>query len=148
MSKLKNLSYDKLIGMKKIIKPAYAHCDVPCGIYETDTLKHSAQTCLTLTTKALELVGDQGCCKSCHQLTRLVLHKEEHARLCKQQIYILWSDYFQVDHFRQHTELSDLLWLAARQCSTVKQQLSLEAAEKLVELASDIDHIFQKTRSR
>ena len=28
-----------------IIKPVYAHCDIPCGIYETDTMKHSAATC-------------------------------------------------------------------------------------------------------
>ena len=42
---------------ERFIKPVYAHCDVPCGIYETDTMKHAAETCRRMVEKYNEL-GD------------------------------------------------------------------------------------------
>ena len=138
------MSYNEL--MKEFIKPIQAHCDVPCGIYETDSLKHSAQTCLSLLRKAADLTETKDL-NAQNQLVRLVLHKEEHARLCKQQIYILWSDYFKADHYQKYEKLQLTLWLAAKQCSTVKQSLDLEPAEKLWELVVEIDRIFTETKA-
>ena len=133
--------------MKKFIKSIQAHCDVPCGIYETDSLKHSAQTCLSLLHKAVALESQEKDLNAKNQLVRLILHKEEHARLCKQQIYILWSDYFKADHYQKYDKLQETLWLAAKQCASVKQSLDLEPAEKLMELVTEIDRIFRETQA-
>lgn len=133
-----------IVIMKKFIKPVQAHCDIPCGIYETDTLKNSAQTCLKMVATALELQKDPD--KNLNNLVRTINNKEEHAQICKQQIYILWSDYFKANHFADYPELHRKLWLAAKQCSTVKQTVNLEEAEKLVSLTAEIDNIFQETR--
>ena len=43
--------------LKRFIKPVYAHCDVPCGIYETDTMMHAAATCKRMVEKYIEING-------------------------------------------------------------------------------------------
>ena len=131
----------------KIIKPIHAHCDVPCGIYETDTLKHSAQTCLALVNKLLGLKAEADDLELHNQRLRLTWHKEEHAQQCKQQLYILWSDYFKADHFQQHPKLQQTLWLAAKQCSAVKQTVSRSAVESLLTLVEQVDHYFQAVKT-
>lgn len=66
----------------KFIKPVYAHCDVPCGIYETDTMKHAAATCRRMVEKYNEL-GDVSDPEHHNQFVRIVMYKEEHAKNVK-----------------------------------------------------------------
>src|SRR5262245_37163320 len=101
--------------LRKLIKPVYAHCDVPCGIYETDTMRHAADTCVRMIEK-IEAQGDTGGEKSDahNNFIRMVHTKEEHAEKCKQQIYVLWSDYFKPEHLQKFPDLHDKLWQAAK----------------------------------
>ena len=131
-----------------IIKPVSAHCDVPCGIYEVDTLKNAARTCLKLVQDIQVQAGCQ--CEdkdSQQQLIRTVMVKEEHASLCKQQIYILWSDFFKPADFKNNPDLHDQLWQATKACSAVKQSLKPEPAEKLVELVDGLVTVFEATKA-
>ena len=50
----------------RFIKPVYAHCDVPCGIYETDTMQHAADTCLRMIEK-IEALEDHEFLEVYHQ---------------------------------------------------------------------------------
>jgi Nickel-containing superoxide dismutase len=70
--------------LKKFIKPVYAHCDVPCGIYETDTMMHAAATCKRMVEKYTELgeVDDENP-ESMNQAIRIVMTKEKHSQKCK-----------------------------------------------------------------
>ncbi|HEU5187395.1 MAG TPA: superoxide dismutase, Ni [Candidatus Saccharimonadales bacterium] len=129
------------------IKPVYAHCDIPCGIYETDTMRHAADTCLRMLDKIDELGEGKGEKTSEHNnFIRMVMVKEKHAELCKEQIYILWSDYFKPEHLKKTPDLHEKMWLAAKQCSKVKQTLSREEAQKLIAMVHDIAHIFEGTK--
>lgn len=40
---------------KKCMKKAHAHCDVPCGVYETDSALWAVETCQKLVEKLLAL---------------------------------------------------------------------------------------------
>ena len=122
------------------VKSVFAHCDIPCGIYETDTMKHTAATCLTLAKKLAEL--DKADDDYHNQLTRIVMSKDEHAQRCKQQLYILWSDYFKPPHLDKYPDLHDKFWWAAKQCGQVRQSAQTEPAQKLVKLVDEIAHIF------
>lgn len=129
------------------IKPVYAHCDIPCGIYETDTMRHAADTCLRMIEKIKDLPDAKGEKSAEHaNFVRMVMIKEKHAQLCKDQIYILWSDYFKPEHLQKEPDLHNVLWRAAKQCSTVKQSLSAEECSKLIEMVHDISHIFEGTK--
>lgn len=128
-----------------LVKTAYAHCDIPCGIYETDTMRHSAETCRRMIQKIEEL-GELDSAEKHNTFVRSVMNKEKHAEKVKHEIYVLWSDYFKDAHLESHPDLHDKLWRAAKQASTVKQTVSMDEAEKLNEMVHDIAHLFAKTQ--
>jgi nickel superoxide dismutase len=55
---------------------------------------------------------------------------------------VLWSDYFKPEHLQKFPDLHDQLWLAAKQCSKVKQTISKDEAQKLVDMVHDVAHVF------
>lgn len=132
--------------LHKLIKPVYAHCDVPCGIYETDTMLHAAETCLRMTDKISELPDDKEKSDTHNNFIRMVMTKEKHAQLCKDQIYILWSDYFKPEHLQKFPNLHDKMWQSAKQCSKVKQSISQDEAQKLINMVNDIATMFKESK--
>jgi nickel superoxide dismutase len=134
--------------LKTFIKPVYAHCDVPCGIYETDTMTHAAATCVKMIEKMQALHDAEGEKSDGHNnFIRMVMTKEKHAQLCKDQIYILWSDYFKPEHLEKFPDLHDKLWRAAKQCGKVKQTVSMEEAQALVQMVGDITKMFKESQA-
>lgn len=133
----------KLIS--RIIKPVYAHCDVPCGIYETDTMVHAADTCIRMDEKIADL-GDPSNAESRNNFVRMVMTKEKHAQLCKEQILILWTDFFKPEHHGKYPQLHDVVWKAAKQCSKVKQGVDVSEARLLAEQVSQIASIFKEVK--
>jgi len=131
--------------LSKLIKPVYAHCDVPCGIYETDTMRHAADTCLKMIEKIEALPDNSGEKSADHNnFIRMVMTKEKHAQLCKDQIYILWSDFFKPEHLQKFPDLHDTMWQAAKQCGKVKQSISRDEVQKLVDMVSKIASMFEE----
>jgi nickel superoxide dismutase len=132
----------------KFIKPVYAHCDMPCGIYETDTMRHAADTCVRMLEK-IQAMGDSHGDKSDDHANfiRHVVNKEKHAQECKDQIYTLWSDYFKPEHLEKFPDLHDTFWQAAKQCSKVKQSLNMDEAKKLVEMVAGIAKMFEESKA-
>ena len=86
------------------IEPVFAHCDVPCGIYDPHLAALSAKTVHTMNTKltALPVPGPnappQDHLEYRNTLVRMVQTKEAHAQLCKQELLILWTDYFKPEN--------------------------------------------------
>jgi len=131
----------------KFIKPVYAHCDIPCGIYETDSMTHAAATCKRMVEKYQEIgeVDDENA-ESMNTAIRCVVNKEEHAQKCKDELYLLWSDYFKPEHLEKFPKLHDIFWKATKQCSKVKQTMSTEECDKLVDMVHDISHMFADSK--
>ena len=132
-------------------KKAYAHCDIPCGVYETDSATHAAQTVYVLTEKLLKLEqpkqGDEKARLAyVHTSARMTEVKEKFAHICKQELLILWTDYFKPEHLQKYPNLHDTIWKAAKQCSTVKREVSLEAAQKLKDMVAEVGRIFAETK--
>lgn len=123
------------------IKPVYAHCDIPCGIYETDTMKHSAATCQRMVEK-IEALGEVTTTEELASLSRMVQIKEDHAQKVKAELFILWGDYFKPEHLKKFPELHDLVWTTAKQASRVKQYVSKADCQKLIDMVSQVDKVF------
>lgn len=125
---------------------AYAHCDVPCGIYDPKPAQIAAATVLKMVQlidnlpKANPTVSDR------NKFVRFVLTKEEHARKCKEEILILWTDFFKPEHLTMFPNLHDIFWKAAKLCSINKQKVSLKHAEELVKAVDEIADIFNKAK--
>ena len=131
--------------IKRFIKPVYAHCDVPCGIYETDSLRHAADTCLRMIEK-IEALGEIDSQDKWNNFVRMVNTKEEHAQKVKDEVYILWSDYFKPEHLEARGDLHDILWQTAKQAGVVKHSVSREACEVLLNKVDSVDELFNSTK--
>lgn len=140
----------KLLGILPI-QYASAHCDVPCGIYDPRPAQIAAATVLTMVQKinALEKTGDDKEAKLNYKnsLTRMIWTKEEHARKCKEEILILWTDYFKPEHLEQFPDLHDMIWKASKLCSQNKQRIDETVAQELVEDVNKIAEIFEMSKS-
>ncbi|MDO8657901.1 MAG: superoxide dismutase, Ni [Candidatus Levybacteria bacterium] len=131
---------------------AYAHCDVPCGIYDPKPAQIAAQTILKMVQKIKELplpdmVNKEQAETYHNSITRFIWTKEEHARRCKEEILILWTDYFKPEHLQMFPDLHETFWKAAKLCSKNKQEVNLEAAQDLVKAVDEIADIFYKTKA-
>jgi len=131
---------------------AYAHCDVPCGIYDPKAAQTAAATVLKMVEKlqAVELpdVSDKQLLLNYdNSTTRMILTKEEHAQKCKTELLILWTDYFKPEHLEKFPNLHDIFWKAAKLCSTNKQEVSLEHAQELVKAVDEIATLFAQTKT-
>jgi nickel superoxide dismutase len=109
-------------------------------------MQHAAATCLRMIEKIEELEVNEEKSDAHNNFIRMVMVKEKHAQLCKDQIYVLWSDYFKPEHLEKHPDMHDRLWKAAKQCSKVKQTLSREEAQKLVDLVHEVSHLFADSK--
>ena len=128
---------------------ALAHCDVPCGVYETDTMKWAVETILKLNGKIAALEQPKDFHEELEQknfITRAITVKEEYAAICKREILLLWTDYFKTEHLEKYPDLHDIIWKAARQCSTVKRSVRIEDVQKLQEMVQTIAAIFAETK--
>ena len=128
-------------------KTAYAHCDVPCGIYDPKPAQIAASTVLKMVQLIQDLPMQNLTINDRNKFVRCVLTKEEHARKCKEELLILWTDYFKPEHLAVFPKLHDTFWKAAKLCSKNKQEVNIESAQELVKTVDEISQIFQKAKS-
>ena len=128
-------------------KIAYAHCDVPCGIYDPKPAQIAAQTVLKMVQLIEELPKENATVNDRNKFVRCVLTKEEHAQKCKEELLILWTDYFKPEHLKLFPKLHGIFWNAAKLCSKNKQEVSLEHAQELVTAVDEIAEMFVKSKT-
>ncbi|MBI3283210.1 superoxide dismutase, Ni [Candidatus Curtissbacteria bacterium] len=136
----------KLGDFVALFKPSvvYAHCDIPCGIYETNSMTTAADTVYKMVEKILELKGME--LEQRNSFVRMVHIKEEHAQKCKQEILILWTDYFKEEHLAKFPDLHTKVWKATKLCSQAKRIVDLKVAQQLKEAVAEIARIFAETK--
>lgn len=126
-------------------RPVYAHCDIPCGIYDPHTAQLAAKTVLTMAHKINELPKEKSLNDE-NNFVRMVKVKEEHSELCKREVLILWTDYFKAEHLEKFPDLHDLVWKTTKLCSDNKRAVDEEQAAQLVESVDKIADIFDQTK--
>ncbi|MDB5179275.1 MAG: superoxide dismutase, Ni [Patescibacteria group bacterium] len=117
----------------------YAHCDLPCGVYDPAQARIEAESVLKIMQKyaANEDVVFR---------TRAIIIKEERAELAKRHLWVLWTDYFKPEHLEQHPDLHDLFWRATKAAGQAKHSVDPADGQKLLDLIAEIDAIFQTTK--
>jgi nickel superoxide dismutase len=120
------------------IKPVYAHCDLPCGVYDPAQAKIEAQSIKAIMDKyaGLDELGK----------ARAVVIKEERAELVKHHLMVLWADYFKPEHLEKYPDLHDKFWKAIKQASECKRHLELEVGQKLIDQIDELATIFWETK--
>jgi len=127
------------------IKNAYAHCDIPCKIYDPAVSLVAALSVVRLTDILLE-IDDLSSLDSQSKLARVVVQKEDEAQKVKDEVNIIWGDYFKEPQLEAFPETHEIVHGIMRVGSKCKQEVSREAAEELLRELNRFVDIFWKTK--
>jgi nickel superoxide dismutase len=118
---------------------AYAHCDLPCGVYDPAQARIEADAVKAIIEK-FHASDDEAFRQ------RAVMIKEQRAEVLKHHLWVLWTDYFKPEHLEQYPDLHTLFWDATKAAGASKQSLDVADAQKTIDLVADIDKIFWETK--
>lgn len=125
--------------MRFPITTVYAHCDLPCGIYDPAQARIEAAS-------IYGIVKKYAANTDVDFRTRAQLIKEERAELVKHHLWVLWTDYFKPEHLAAHPELHDLVWQATKAAGETKHHTDLATAKALLDQIDAIGAIFAETK--
>ncbi|MGA9839424.1 MAG: superoxide dismutase, Ni [Thermoplasmata archaeon] len=143
---------DRLLDVVHPPRPVYAHCDIPCGIYDPYEAQISALTVLRMDQLIGELAMPATDAKTedratyVAKLSRYTAVKESHAERVKSEVRIIWGDYFTPDHAKQYPQVHDLSWKILKQASKTRQGTSLADAQELLKLVQEFAELFWQTK--
>lgn len=147
-----------LVSLVDRFRPAItvsAHCDGPCGVYDPADARIKAEAVLSMTKKIMDLPqpskeegGHEAVVQYLNTAARYISIKEEQAQKTKEELLILWTDYFKPEHLEANPDLHDTFWQAAKLCSQCKVGVDLQAAQDLLAAVEKIHHIFWASKGR
>ena len=131
----------------------YAHCDGPCGVYDPASARVAAEAVQSMTKKMNTLEsnhGDSGgnSASYINTMSRYAAIKEEEAQKCKDELLVLWTDFFKPQHLESIPDLHDTFWQAAKLCSACKVEVSEQHAQELMDAVEAIHNMFWAAKGR
>jgi nickel superoxide dismutase len=133
---------DHLLAIVDRVSPptvVHAHCDLPCGVYDPAQARIEAESVKATMEKAN--ASEDEAFK-----VRAAIIKEERAELVNHHLWVLWTDYFKVDHLKQHPNLHDLFWMATKTAGDAKKSNDVSIADRLLSEIDAIAEIFWATK--
>ena len=137
----------------EIVVKAEAHCDGPCGVYDPASARIAGEAVQSMTNKMLALncpSTDDGSAMAAYlnTMSRYAAIKEEEAQKCKDELLVLWTDFFKPQHLDSIPELHDTFWQAAKLCSACKVEVSVQHAQELMDAVESIHNMFWTAKGR
>ncbi len=117
----------------------HAHCDLPCGVYDPAQARIEAQSVKAIMEK-------YNASSDPDFKVRATLIKEERCELVKHHLWVLWTDYFKVDHLKAFPNLHDLFWMATKSAGDAKKTNDPVVADRLLSEIDAIAEIFWATK--
>ncbi len=143
---------ERLVDAVHPPRAVYAHCDIPCGIYDPYEAQISALTVLRMDQLIGELAAPAMDAKPedraayVAKLSRYTAVKESHSERVKSEVRIIWGDYFTPDHAKQYPQIHDVSWKILKQASKTRQGTSLADALELVKQVQEFAELFWQTK--
>ncbi|MEM9837942.1 MAG: superoxide dismutase, Ni [Pseudomonadota bacterium] len=129
-----------------LIGRASAHCDIPCGIYDTGPALIAAVSVVRLMDIMHDAKSDDPVALA-NLRARCTLRKEEEAEKVKQEIRVIWGDYFKGPLLEKHPEVHGLAHSIMMKASACKQDVHRDDALALVDLVNQFAELFWTTKS-
>lgn len=134
--------------IKKFLKEpqvVYAHCDIPCGIYDP----HQAQVAALTVIRMLDFIAeaqDASGTLPTHNIARYTAVKDEHAEICKREVRVIWGDYMKQEHMDKHPELNETVHRIMQIASEARQGVDREAGLELLGAVNKFAEMFWDTK--
>lgn len=126
---------DMLCGFEQVS----AHCDIPCGIYDPTPAQIYA---LSVLRYCNQIDGLSDSREDNAKFVRLVTEKEDYAEYVKNEIRIIWGDYFKGDLLDKYSNVQKLAHDIMLAGSAAKQHTDSATAQKLVDLVNEFAETF------
>src|ERR1044071_9719147 len=112
------------LSIERLVRPrtvAYAHCDLPCGVYDPAQARIEAESVKAIQERYnnAEQMKTPGQTVADYQARCLVI-KEERADLVKHHLWVLWTDYFSPAHLEKFPQLHQIFWTATKEAGLAK----------------------------
>ncbi|MBQ49637.1 MAG: superoxide dismutase, Ni [Zetaproteobacteria bacterium] len=129
------------------IESVSAHCDIPCKIYDPAPAMIAALTVVRMIDLMEELNAKKSDTLAFHNtMARYVREKEDQATLCKEEVRIIWGDYFKAPQMEKFPEIHEVCHNIMMTASKTKQEPNKDHGLKLVELVNQFSDIFWQTK--
>ncbi len=144
--------FDRVSDALRAPRVVYAHCDIPCGIYDPHEAQIAALTTIRMDQLIAELPPPPADAKAeeraaySSKLARYTAVKEQHAERVKHEVRVIWADYFTADHAKQYPHLHELTVKILKQASKVRQGTHLADAQELLSSVQEFAELFWKTK--
>ncbi|MEE8337957.1 MAG: superoxide dismutase, Ni [Dehalococcoidia bacterium] len=132
-------------AVQRLLRPAetaYAHCDIPCGIYDPAGAQLGAET----VEKMMTLMAD-GDASDINSQVRYIAIKEQHAELVKHEVRIIWGDFMKPPDIETAPNLHDVVWEIMRLGSACRQGTNVDDAKALRAKVDEFADIFAKVKA-
>ena len=126
------------------IEEANAHCDIPCKIYDPAVVQVAALSVVRILDIISELEESSKGNQS--ELARLTIEKENQARIVKDEIRIIWGDYFKDPQIEMYPNIHSLVHSIMMSGSKCKQSIDRQNGLDLVELVNEFTEAFWGTK--
>ena len=126
------------------IEEANAHCDIPCKIYDPAVVQVAALSVVRILDIISELEDSSKGNQS--ELARLTIEKENQARIVKDEIRIIWGDYFKDPQIEMYPNIHSLVHSIMMSGSKCKQSIDRQNGLDLVELVNEFTEAFWGTK--
>ncbi len=137
----------KLLNGINHVRPfteASAHCDIPCGIYDPALAQISALTVIRMVDLIGAIEGNSVADQA--KLTRYVTQKDEHALKVKEEIRVIWGDYYKKAQFEKIPDAHELVHKIMMQASKCRHNIDRATAVELLELVNQFAEGFWLTK--
>ena len=126
------------------IEEVNAHCDIPCKIYDPAVVQVAALSVVRILDIISEL--DESSKANQSELARLTIEKENQARIVKDEIRIIWGDYFKDPQIEMYSNIHSLVHSIMMAGSKCKQSIDRQNGLDLVELVNEFTEAFWGTK--
>ena len=140
--------------MDLILPPraVYAHCDIPCGIYDPHEAQIAALTVLRmdqligeLAMPAMDAKPDERAAYA-SKLARYTAVKETHSERVKSEVRVIWGDFFTPEHATKFPQVHELTWKIMKQASKTRQGTNLADAQELLKQVQEFAELFWQAK--
>tara|TARA_B100000900_G_C20490110_1_gene679188 strand:+ start:281 stop:742 length:462 start_codon:yes stop_codon:yes gene_type:complete len=128
------------------IEKVSAHCDIPCGVYDPGAAQYAVLSVIRFIDLINEMPESVSSKDDLAKFTRLVQQKEEHAVIAKNEVTVIWGDYFKAAQIEQHPGVHELVHGIMMDGSKCKQGLHREDGLSMLSKVNDFAEMFWATK--
>ena len=136
--------------IERLVRPsqtAYAHCDLPCGVYDPAQARIEAESVKAIQERYQKAGDMKSAPESVEDYkSRCLSIKEARADMVKEHLWVLWTDYFKPPHVEKYPQLHELFWNATKEAGLAKKSQDPAQGQKLLDLIKGIDTILWETK--